>query len=101
MSQNYQQYGGNPYGQAEEGYGAQSNPYGGGGAGYGSSNPYGGGVSSCLAVDSFMRLMRQRSMTSSSSSSRSRSRTSIPRRRSSAMASPTIRSRRNTRKVAP
>lgn len=45
MSQNYQQYGGNPYGQAEEGYGAQANPYGGGG-GYGSSNPYGGGVSS-------------------------------------------------------
>jgi syntaxin 1B/2/3 len=45
MSQNYQQYGGNPYGQAEAGYGqrqAQSNPYGGG---YGSSNPYGGGVS--------------------------------------------------------
>jgi len=41
MSQNYQQYGGNPYGQAESGYG-QSNPYGGGG-GYGSSNPYGGG----------------------------------------------------------
>jgi syntaxin 1B/2/3 len=43
MSQNYQQYGGNPYGQAEEGYG-QANPYG--GTGYGSSNPYGGGVSS-------------------------------------------------------
>ncbi|KAF1918368.1 t-SNARE [Ampelomyces quisqualis] len=43
MSQNYQQYGGNPYGQAEAGYG-QSNPYGsGGGGGYGSSNPYGGG----------------------------------------------------------
>ncbi|KAF2028790.1 t-SNARE [Setomelanomma holmii] len=42
MSQNYQQYGGNPYGQAEAGYG-QSNPYGGGG-GYGSSNPYGGGA---------------------------------------------------------
>ncbi|RAR00984.1 polyketide synthase PksG [Stemphylium lycopersici] len=42
MAQNYQQYGGNPYGQAEEGYGAQANPYGGGG-GYGSSNPYGGG----------------------------------------------------------
>lgn len=41
MSQNYQQYGGNPYGQAEEGYSAQSNPYG--GTGYGSSNPYGGG----------------------------------------------------------
>ena len=42
MSQNYQQYGGNPYGQAEAGYG-QANPYG--GSGYGSSNPYGGGVS--------------------------------------------------------
>ncbi|XP_014562253.1 hypothetical protein COCVIDRAFT_11356 [Bipolaris victoriae FI3] len=41
MSQNYQQYSGNPYGQAEE-YGAHSNPYGGSG-GYGSSNPYGGG----------------------------------------------------------
>jgi syntaxin 1B/2/3 len=41
MSQNYQQYGGNPYGQAEEGYSGQSNPYG--GTGYGSSNPYGGG----------------------------------------------------------
>ncbi|KAJ4376170.1 hypothetical protein N0V83_001451 [Neocucurbitaria cava] len=40
MSQNYQQYGGNPYGQAEQGYG-QSNPYG--GSGYGQSNPYGGG----------------------------------------------------------
>ncbi|KAF1939683.1 t-SNARE [Clathrospora elynae] len=40
MSQNYQQYGGNPYGGAEAGYG-QSNPYGGGG--YDSSNPYGGG----------------------------------------------------------
>jgi syntaxin 1B/2/3 len=40
MSQNYQQYGGNPYGQAE----GQANPYG--GTGYGSSNPYGGGVSS-------------------------------------------------------
>ncbi|KAL6711386.1 hypothetical protein ACN47E_004320 [Coniothyrium glycines] len=40
MSQNYQQYGGNPYGQGEGGYG-QSNPYGGGG--YGQSNPYGGG----------------------------------------------------------
>jgi syntaxin 1B/2/3 len=39
MSQSYQQYGGNPYGQAEAGYG-QSNPYG--GSGYGSSNPYGG-----------------------------------------------------------
>ncbi|KAF2822125.1 t-SNARE [Ophiobolus disseminans] len=38
MSQNYQQYGGNPYGQGE----GQANPYGGGG-GYGSSNPYGGG----------------------------------------------------------
>jgi syntaxin 1B/2/3 len=48
MSQNYQQYGGNPYGQAEAGYG-QSNPYGGGG-GYGSSNPYGGGVSNCDCV---------------------------------------------------
>jgi syntaxin 1B/2/3 len=44
MSQNYQQYGGNPYGQAEAGYGGQANPYG--GTGYGSSNPYGGGVSS-------------------------------------------------------
>jgi syntaxin 1B/2/3 len=43
MSQSYQQYGGNPYGQAEAGYG-QSNPYG--GSGYGSSNPYGGAVSS-------------------------------------------------------
>jgi syntaxin 1B/2/3 len=47
MSQNYQQYSGNPYGAAEAGYGqpaqsAQANPYGGG---YGSSNPYGGGVS--------------------------------------------------------
>lgn len=44
MSQNYQQYGGNPYGQAEAGYGGQagqSNPYGGGS--YGQSNPYGGG----------------------------------------------------------
>ncbi|KAH7385985.1 t-SNARE [Pyrenochaeta sp. MPI-SDFR-AT-0127] len=40
MSQSYQQYGGNPYGQAEAGYG-QSNPYG--GSGYGQSNPYGGG----------------------------------------------------------
>jgi syntaxin 1B/2/3 len=39
MSQKYEQYGGNPYGQA--GSGQQSNPYGGG---YGSSNPYGGGV---------------------------------------------------------
>ncbi|KAJ4305726.1 hypothetical protein N0V90_001257 [Kalmusia sp. IMI 367209] len=40
---NYQQYGGNPYGdagQAESGYG-QSNPYSGQG-GYGASNPYGG-----------------------------------------------------------
>ncbi|CAN9244263.1 t-SNARE [Alternaria alternata] len=41
MSHNYDQYGGNPYGQAEAGYGGQSNPYG--GTGYGSSNPYGGG----------------------------------------------------------
>ncbi|KAH8724045.1 t-SNARE [Phaeosphaeriaceae sp. PMI808] len=41
MSQNYQQYSSNPYGQADTGYG-QSNPYGSGG-GYGSSNPYGGG----------------------------------------------------------
>lgn len=41
MSQNYQQYGGNPYGQAEAGYGQSNpNPYGGG---YGQSNPYGGG----------------------------------------------------------
>jgi hypothetical protein len=40
MSQNYQQYGGNPYGQQGQGQ-PQSNPYGGG---YG-SNPYGGGVS--------------------------------------------------------
>jgi syntaxin 1B/2/3 len=51
MSQNYQQYSGNPYGAAEAGYGqqAQSNPYGGGG-GYGSSNPYGGGgVSTAIA----------------------------------------------------
>ncbi|KAJ4312847.1 hypothetical protein N0V94_007228 [Neodidymelliopsis sp. IMI 364377] len=38
---NYQQYGGNPYGQAEAGYGGTSNPYG--STGYGSSNPYGGG----------------------------------------------------------
>ncbi|KAJ4409269.1 hypothetical protein N0V91_002625 [Didymella pomorum] len=38
---NYQQYGGNPYGQAEAGYGGTSNPYG--NTGYGSSNPYGGG----------------------------------------------------------
>lgn len=37
---NYQQYGGNPYGQAEAGYGGTSNPYG--NTGYG-SNPYGGG----------------------------------------------------------
>lgn len=43
MSQNYQAYGGNPYGQSEGGNG-QANPYGGGG--YSSSNPYGGGVSS-------------------------------------------------------
>ncbi|KAH7092108.1 t-SNARE [Paraphoma chrysanthemicola] len=48
MSQNYQQYGGNPYGQAEAGYGGQSNPYGGGG-GYGSSNPYGGGYDEQLS----------------------------------------------------
>jgi len=41
MSNNYQQYGGNPYGQAEAGYGGTSNPYG--STGYGSSNPYGGG----------------------------------------------------------
>ncbi|KAH9866949.1 hypothetical protein IAQ61_007539 [Plenodomus lingam] len=42
MSQQYNAYGGNPYGQNEGGYaGQQSNPYG--GAGYGSSNPYGGG----------------------------------------------------------
>jgi len=41
MSHNYDQYGGNPYGQAEAGYGAQSNPYG--GTGYGSANPYDGG----------------------------------------------------------
>ncbi|KAH6625133.1 t-SNARE [Boeremia exigua] len=40
MSNNYQQYGGNPYGQAEAGYGGASNPYG--NTGYG-SNPYGGG----------------------------------------------------------
>ena len=39
MSQNYNQYGGNPYSQAEAGYG-QSNPYGGGDY---ASNPYGGG----------------------------------------------------------
>jgi hypothetical protein len=37
---NYQQYGGNPYGQNDAGYDS-SNPYG--SAGYGSSNPYGGG----------------------------------------------------------
>lgn len=48
MSQNYQQYGGNPYGQGEGGYG-QSNPYGGGG-GYGSSNPYGGGGGVSIAA---------------------------------------------------
>jgi hypothetical protein len=44
MSQNYQQYNSNPYGQAEAGYGA-SNPYG-DNTGYGqsqNSNPYGGG----------------------------------------------------------
>ncbi|KAF3010005.1 hypothetical protein E8E13_011399 [Curvularia kusanoi] len=41
MSNNYDQYGGNPYGQAEAGYGGASNPYG--NTGYGSSNPYGGG----------------------------------------------------------
>lgn len=48
---NYQQYGGNPYGAAEAGYGTgasnptsspASNPYG--STGYGSSNPYGGEV---------------------------------------------------------
>lgn len=38
----YQQYGGNPYGQAEEG---RANPYGGATGGYGASNPYGGTVS--------------------------------------------------------
>ncbi|KAF2851835.1 t-SNARE [Plenodomus tracheiphilus IPT5] len=44
MSQQYNAYGGNPYGQNEGSYGGQqSNPYG--GTGYGSSNPYGGGVS--------------------------------------------------------
>jgi syntaxin 1B/2/3 len=48
MSHNYDQYGGNPYGQAEAGYGGQSNPYG--GTGYGSSNPYGGGVSSRICA---------------------------------------------------
>lgn len=50
MSNNYQQYGGNPYGQAEAGYGGTggtSNPYG--STGYGSSNPYGGGVSTAHA----------------------------------------------------
>jgi hypothetical protein len=47
MSNNYQQYGGNPYGQAEAGYGGTSNPYG--STGYGSSNPYGGGVSTARA----------------------------------------------------
>ncbi|KAF2272532.1 t-SNARE [Westerdykella ornata] len=45
-SRGYQQYEGNPYGQAEAGYG-QSNPYGGEAlnapSGYGASNPYGGG----------------------------------------------------------
>lgn len=51
MSQHYQAYGGNPYGQNEGGYGqGQSNPYGGGG--YGSSSPYGGGVST-TALRSF------------------------------------------------
>ncbi|KAF2000940.1 t-SNARE [Amniculicola lignicola CBS 123094] len=35
---NYQQYSGNPYGQAEAGYG--SNLYGGQAGGYGASNPY-------------------------------------------------------------
>ena len=45
---NYQQYGGNPYGQAEAGYGG-SNPYGGGG-GYGASNPYGGGYNEQLGA---------------------------------------------------
>ena len=43
---NYQQYSGNPYGQAEAGYGGTSNPYG--NTGYG-SNPYGGGVSPAIA----------------------------------------------------
>lgn len=44
MSQQYNAYGGNPYGQNEGAYGSgQSNPYG--GSDYGSSNPYGGGVS--------------------------------------------------------
>lgn len=52
MSQNYQQYNSNPYGQAEAGYGA-SNPYGdntGHGSsntGYAAHNPYGGDVSHC------------------------------------------------------
>jgi hypothetical protein len=44
-SGNYQQYGGNPYGREEAGYG-QSNPYGGTAGGYGASNPYGGTVCS-------------------------------------------------------
>jgi len=50
MSNNYQQYSGNPYGQsgqAEAGYGGSSNPYG--NTGYGSSNPYGGDVSIAIA----------------------------------------------------
>jgi len=43
MSQQYNAYGGNPYGQNEGAYGSgQSNPYG---SDYGSANPYGGGVS--------------------------------------------------------
>lgn len=49
---NYQQYGGNPYGdsgQAESGYGG-GNPYGGTGGGYGASNPYGGTVSSATSL---------------------------------------------------
>ncbi|KAH9866251.1 hypothetical protein J1614_008817 [Plenodomus biglobosus] len=42
MSQQYNAYASNPYGQNEGAYGGQqSNPYG--GTGYGSSNPYGGG----------------------------------------------------------
>lgn len=43
MSSGYQQYSGNPYGQAEAGYGG-SNPYGGTQGGYGASNPYGAEV---------------------------------------------------------
>ncbi|ORY13214.1 t-SNARE [Clohesyomyces aquaticus] len=38
----YQQYSGNPYSQAEAGYGGPPNPYGGAPGGYGASNPYGG-----------------------------------------------------------